>query len=370
MVIPSQVEEILDRLEKQGFEAYAVGGCVRDSLLGISPHDWDICTNALPKETKEVFCDMNTVDTGIKHGTVSVVMNHIPYEITTYRCDGSYEDNRRPRKVEFVRDIEEDLKRRDFTVNAMAYSPLRGLVDLFGGREDLSKKLIRCVGDPDARFGEDALRIMRALRFASVYDFTIEKATADAATTNRLLLKNISAERISAELIKLLDGIGCSRIIRDFYNIFTVFLPDFDIDAVTAAEPKPIFRLSAICGDGEVLRRLKFDNRTVRLAEILNKTPLNDNSGDLNRLINKIGYEESLMLARYRKNSSAYEGLRQLEGSVVNLKTLALNGNDLKKMGVVGSKIGEILNILLDGVIDGRLPNEKEALTKFVLTLL
>ena len=176
--IPADATQIIERLEKAGFEAYVVGGCVRDSLLGKTPHDWDITTSALPEQVKSLFS--HTVDTGLKHGTVTVLIGKEGFEVTTYRIDGEYDDGRHPNQVQFTLSLEEDLKRRDFTINAMAYNPTRGLVDLFGGISDLEERIIRCVGDPIARFSEDALRMMRAVRFAAQLDFEIEANTKQA----------------------------------------------------------------------------------------------------------------------------------------------------------------------------------------------
>lgn len=178
--MPSDAESIIRCLNEAGYQAYAVGGCVRDSLLGLSPKDWDICTAAQPQEMLRVLDRFHLVETGLKHGTITVVIHHVPYEVTSFRVDGSYADHRHPDSVSFVRDVSEDLARRDFTVNAMAWHPDTGLVDLFGGQADLHRNILRCVGDPSARFEEDALRILRALRFSSVYDFTIEEQTAAA----------------------------------------------------------------------------------------------------------------------------------------------------------------------------------------------
>lgn len=209
---PEEVVYIIDRLEGCGYEAFAVGGCVRDSLMGNEPEDWDICTSALPEETAEVFKGGRIIETGLKHGTITLMLNHKPYEVTTYRVDGAYSDNRRPDAVEFVRDLKEDLARRDFTINAMAYNPRRGVIDCFGGLADLHDGVIRCVGDADKRFKEDALRIMRALRFASTLrspdlaGFHIQEDTGIAIRNNVKLLKNISAERVARELNKFVLG--------------------------------------------------------------------------------------------------------------------------------------------------------------------
>ncbi|MDO4519734.1 MAG: CCA tRNA nucleotidyltransferase [Eubacteriales bacterium] len=200
--IPKHVEMILNVLEEAGFEAYAVGGCVRDVLLGRCPHDWDITTSALPEQVKELF--HRTIDTGLQHGTVTVMVEKEGYEVTTYRVDGEYEDGRHPKEVTFTASLSEDLKRRDFTINAMAYNHTDGLVDLFGGKEDLENGIIRCVGDPMERFTEDALRIMRAVRFSAQLGFAIEEKTKAALPIIAPNLKNVSAERIEAELEKML----------------------------------------------------------------------------------------------------------------------------------------------------------------------
>ena len=205
--LPSHVEYILATLEAAGYHAHIVGGSVRDLLLGKNPDDFDITTSALPEETKAVFSDKRTVDTGIKHGTVSLILDGKPYEITTYRLDGEYKDSRHPEAVYFTKNIVEDLSRRDFTVNAMAYNPTTGLVDPFGGRDDLKLGIIRAVGDPYVRFNEDALRILRGIRFSSVLGFKIEDKTSKAIREKRQLLSKVSAERIYVELKKMLSGI-------------------------------------------------------------------------------------------------------------------------------------------------------------------
>lgn len=226
MTIPQDALTILQRLNDAGEEAYVVGGCVRDALLGVTPKDWDICTSARPEEMQRIFSGMHVVETGLKHGTLTVVLHHTPYEVTTFRVDGAYTDHRHPDGVTFVTDVTMDLARRDFTVNAMAYHPVRGLVDAFGGREDLARRLIRCVGRPEARFEEDALRILRALRFASVYDFDIDPETASAIHALYPTMAQVAAERIRVELSKLLCGKGVGRILRDYSDVITFLLPE------------------------------------------------------------------------------------------------------------------------------------------------
>ncbi len=225
--IPEKVEFIIKLLEAAGFEAYAVGGCVRDSLLGRKPKDWDITTNAFPEQVKEIF--HHTIDTGIEHGTVTVMLNREGFEVTTYRIDGKYEDNRHPSEVLFTRNLADDLLRRDFTINAMAYNPEKGLVDIFNGREDLENRIIRAVGDPVKRFSEDALRIMRAVRFSSVLGFDIEEETGKAMKSLAKNLSGISAERVREELVKLVMGMHPERLFTAYDSGITkVVFPEWD----------------------------------------------------------------------------------------------------------------------------------------------
>lgn len=226
IVLPKNVKIIIDNLNKNNFEAFIVGGCVRDSIIGLTPHDWDICTNAKPDEIKKCFEGFNTFDSGIKHGTISIVLDGEVFEVTTYRIDGTYSDNRRPDSVTFTSDISKDLARRDFTINAMAYNEKSGLIDPYGGKNDLRDNIIRCVGNPEFRFNEDALRIIRALRFASVYDFVIENETSESIYKNADLLKNIAVERISVEFNKLLCGNGVEEILNNYRDIIAVFIPE------------------------------------------------------------------------------------------------------------------------------------------------
>lgn len=233
IILPKNVKLIIDSLIAHGYDAYAVGGCIRDSLLGRIPNDWDITTSAKPAEVKTIF--ERTVDTGIKHGTVTVLINHEPYEVTTYRIDGDYLDSRHPESVTFTSDLSEDLRRRDFTINAMAYNDQKGLVDIFDGQGDIERKIIRAVGNPEERFNEDALRIMRAVRFAGQLGYQIEENTflAGAAAVKRL--ENISAERIQIELVKLMKS-DYPQLLDVAYKmgITKVILPEYDVMMKTA----------------------------------------------------------------------------------------------------------------------------------------
>lgn len=308
--IPEKAKYIIDTLEDAGFEAYVVGGCVRDSILGRVPQDWDITTSALPLQVKELF--RRTIDTGLQHGTVTIMQGEEGFEVTTYRIDGEYEDGRHPKDVTFTPNLEEDLLRRDFTINAMAYSDRRGLVDLYDGIGDIERKTIRCVGDPMARFGEDALRMLRAVRFSAQLGYTIEPATRDAITKLAGTLEKISAERIRTELVKLLVSDNPYELKEAYETGMTaVFLPEFDramqtaqnhkhhcysvgehiLHSIEEIEAEPVLRIAMLLHDigkpdsltvdeagithfhghpvlGEsmardILRRLKFDNDTI-----------------------------------------------------------------------------------------------------------
>lgn len=267
--IPSEVNMILDRLERAGHEAYIVGGCVRDSIMGAEPSDYDIATSARPERVKEVFCGENIIETGLKHGTLTLNIGANNYEITTFRSDGEYLNNRSPESVRFESDIREDLSRRDFTVNAMAYNPSEGLIDLFGGETDIKNGIIRCVGSPHKRFEEDALRILRALRFASVLGFEIDESTKRAAIEQKELISALSSERIFSEFKKFICGENAAFILDEFREVFAVFIPElkptfgfdqhnkyhcFDVwkhtvTAVSNTEPDVELRIAALFHD-------------------------------------------------------------------------------------------------------------------------
>jgi len=225
MELPFQIAEILERLEAAGFSAFVVGGCVRDSLMGSTPHDYDVTTSALPKEVERVFGNSRVIETGIKHGTVTLLYKGQSIEITTFRIDGKYDDGRHPDYVTFSRNIEDDLSRRDFTMNGIAFNPKIGLVDPFGGEADIRARVIRCVGSPDLRFSEDALRILRAVRFSSTLGFEVESETARAMVSRRSDLHKISAERVFSELKRAVCGRDIERVMMSFPRIFSEILP-------------------------------------------------------------------------------------------------------------------------------------------------
>lgn len=323
MQLPVYVNKALSRLTSAGFEAFVVGGCVRDALMGRTPGDYDVTTSALPEETAAVFAGERVIETGLRHGTVTVLLDGNPLEITTFRVDGAYSDARHPDEVSFTRSLREDLARRDFTMNAVAWSPESGLVDPFGGETDIRAQRIRCVGDPGTRFREDALRILRCLRFAAVLGFSIDTATAAAARENRALLAHISAERVAEELKKLVCGPDVRRIVLEETEVLGAVVPEllplrgfdqrnpnhcFDILGHAAAvceavPPEPVLRLAALLHDlgkpdcffmGEdgvghfyghaqrgaelvepILRRLRFDNESrERITELVRRHDL------------------------------------------------------------------------------------------------
>lgn len=247
--MPPQVRNVIKQIENSGHEAYIVGGCVRDSICELDVHDWDITTSALPDEIMQIFANYTTIETGAEHGTVTVIIDSMPLEITTYRIDGRYTDSRHPEQVVFTKSIQRDLSRRDFTINALAYNEKTGIIDLFGGVNDIRKKIIRCVGEPENRFTEDALRIMRALRFASALGFDIEPRTADSIHRNSHLLKNISAERFQKELNGLLMGASVEGILNEYRDVIAVIIPEiapmFDFDQRTKYHNLDIWRHTA-----------------------------------------------------------------------------------------------------------------------------
>ena len=398
--IPKHASDIIKTLSSHGYEAFVVGGCVRDSILGKEPADWDITTSALPEQVKALF--PRTIDTGLKHGTVTIMMDKIGYEVTTYRIDGTYEDHRRPNDVTFTSSLREDLMRRDFTINAMAYNEEKGLVDLFGGIQDLNDRIIRCVGNPTERFDEDALRMFRAVRFAGQLNFNIEKGTLAAIEAQHAFLKDVSAERIQIELLKLLIS-GHPEMIRAAYEtgLTSVFLPEFDrmmetpqnnphhiysvgdhtIHAVETIAPNPILRLTMLLHDiakpetrstdengidhfynhneagavlsKMILRRLKFDNQTTQMVTTLIAH-------------HDIRFNE---LTALKETRQAYHEILAAN-DCLTLKDLKINGNQLKALGISEGKIiGAILNALLSQVLNNPELNDYEKLKELALKI-
>ncbi|MDP4120652.1 MAG: CCA tRNA nucleotidyltransferase [Bacillota bacterium] len=431
--LPSGALRIINRLEANGFEAFAVGGCVRDMLMGKQPKDFDLCTNAKPEEVLEVFENERVIKTGLQHGTVTVLLGKKPYEITTYRVDGEYLDYRRPSEVRFVKNIKEDLSRRDFTINAIAYNEIAGIIDFFGGEEDIDKKIIRCVGEPDKRFNEDALRILRALRFASITGFEIEEKTGKSIHKNRNLLRSIASERINIEFSKMLQGEHVQHVLTEYADVIAVFIPEIEpmfgfsqhsvyhhldvwqhtVLAVALSESDRIVRITAFFHDigkpscfttdkekhghfyghakvgseiaETILKRLKFDNVTVDTVKKLvlyHDTMINPENKSVKRWLNKIGEDNLLRLLevqeadtkahatsviedRLQKSEAVKACIENIinENQCFSLKNLAVNGDDLLKIGFNSDeKLGITLNRLLKLVLEDQLENEKSVL--------
>lgn len=350
--LPAYVSAVLHRLQAAGFEAYVVGGCVRDSLLHKMPADWDVTTSARPEQILEVFRNERTIPTGLKHGTVTVLLENTPVEITTYRIDGTYTDGRHPDSVEFTASLQEDLQRRDFTINALAYSPETGLVDVCSGAADLERRRIVCVGDPERRFTEDALRILRALRFSAVLGFPIEKMTAVALRKLSPLLRRVAGERIAVELKKLICGDDCRRVLLEYPEVLGTVLPELlpmvglqqenpyhhltvyehTAETVQAAPADPVLRLAMLfhdCGKPQcysrdtagvdhfrghaaisaamaeqALERLRFDRKTideVKLLVLHHDDDLPDTDGGCKRFLHRYGADRAMALVEVHR---------------------------------------------------------------------
>ena len=394
---------LLDTLHAAGYAAYAVGGCVRDSLLGRTAHDWDLCTSALPQQVMELFGAEQCIPTGLQHGTVTIKYGGQLYETTTFRTEGSYTDGRHPDAVQFVPDVREDLARRDFTINAMAYNEAEGLVDPFGGQKDLQNGLLRAVGEPQQRFTEDALRILRLYRFAARFGFALDAATARAARQLAPHLDCISAERIQEELAKLLAAPQPGAYLEP--AVLAVVLPELTpaaldaakpvLDACPAGEKNLPVRWAALLGAlGEtdtrrVLKRLRCSNACIEETAVLVRETAGEgvcrsfseekasaHAGDIHirQLLGRYGLCTverlcALCAALQPQNAPACalaaQRARQLEadGVCCRVSQLAVNGRDLMAAGIpAGPALRRVLEALLDGVIRAEYPNEKPAL--------
>ena len=440
--IPAAASRLLGALRRAGFEAYVVGGCVRDSLLGRTPGDWDICTSARPEQVRTVFSAYRQILTGEKHGTVAVIVGGTPYEITTYRVDGQYHDSRHPDAVQFVPQVQPDLARRDFTINAMAYAPGEGLIDLYGGRSDLHAFLMRCVGDPEERFAEDALRILRALRFSAKLGFTLDSTTAEAALAARDTLHTVSAERLYTELDGLLLAPGAGPTLAQYGEILGGVVPEvlpcigctqpgkwhcYDVWQHSAAAvqaldlrgqdtrgvrvlcwatflhdiAKPLCR--SVGPDGAahfkghnqrgaqlarvILRRLRAPSYLIDGAVGLiavHDAPLPTDDVGILKLLNRSraiflrrlcalkyadldAHAHTPEVAARRADVAAFERrMNELaKTGCYTMRQLAVNGADLMEAGIpAGPGVGATLQALLTAVMEGRLPNEREALLK------
>lgn len=386
--LPNGARLIIERLNSHGKRADIVGGSVRDFLLGKSPSDFDITTSATPDEMREIFSDMRTVDTGIKHGTLTVLIDGVPYEVTTYRKDGEYTDHRHPESVTFSSLLSEDLCRRDFTVNAMCYNEKDGFTDLYGGMRDLAARQIRAVGDPYKRFDEDALRILRAVRFSSTLDFDIDSTTAKAAREMAHLLDGISGERIFTEWKKLVAGKRAYTVIKDFPEVISRFLlPGGEIIlpertafnlADSTARQLSIFALSAKNAPTAyetAADRMHFDNKTRRCGMTVLEnldTPLNTLS-DVNLSFMRIGEECTLALINLRitlgtldHNALSFAESVIADGLPYALSHLNVSGEDVLSLGIVGKEVGTALNAALEAVIFGVVQNKKLELLNYI----
>ena len=391
--------ELLDTLHRAGYAAYVVGGCVRDSLLGLTPHDWDLCTSALPQQGMELFGAEKCIPTGLQHGTVTVKQGGGLYEITTFRTEGAYTDGRHPDEVHFVPDVREDLARRDLTINAMAYNEKEGLVDPFGGQTDLQSGILRAVGVPHQRFTEDALRILRLYRFAARFGFAIDPPTAQAAQELCAHLDCVSVERIEEELAKLLSAPAPAAYLDE--KILGVVLPELSPEALAAAKPVvdacpageralPV-RLAALLlslgedGTRRTLRRLRCSNNRIEETAVLVREVVSGVPVSLNiyarRLLGKynlctVQRLAALGTALQPERSADFAALSELaerldaDGVCCRVSQLAVNGRDLMAAGVpAGPGIRKVLEALLDGVIREEYPNERQALLAAVQQL-
>ena len=432
MQLPDPVLFVIEKLQKNGFSAHVVGGSVRDALSGIPPHDFDITTNATPEEMLSVFESERTIPTGLAHGTITVLSGGEPIEVTTYRIDGAYSDARHPEKVTFTRSLREDAARRDFTVNAMAWSPYEGLSDFFGGREDLQNGILRAVGDPATRFQEDALRILRALRFSATLGLKIHPETEIALRQNAHLLKKISAERIAEELKKLLCGRDATEILRRYLDVFGILFPsllpmkNFDqrnswhiydvwehtLHAFACVPPVFHMRFTALFHDAgkpatfhldengighfyghweesakiakEVLEYLKIDNETKeRILQLIfyHDIGIEETDALIRRRLSKLGEKGYMDLLDMRFADWSAQGEKATvrlpliekvrsrtkeilaEKPCLSVKELAIGGEDLAGIGFSrGPEMGKCLSAMLEKVLDGEVPNEKESL--------
>ena len=388
---------IINRLQNKGFEAYYVGGCVRNYLLGKQIDDYDLTTSASPEIVCEIFNDFKIFTTGIKHGTVSIIVNDRVYELTTFRTDGKYLDARHPTSVTYCVNINEDLSRRDFTINAIAFNKKLGFIDNFNGIYDIKKGLIKCVGDPKTRFSEDALRILRALRFASVYSLEIEEKTSQAIFKSLHLLKSISAERISIEIGKIILGEKASVILNDYKEVLFEILPqlklidDFQLVLSVLAEcPKSLeLRFAVLLYQineyfDEISTIFKFSNAIKDKISLLIKMHGCDynSKASIKRLIRVFektvfdffDFEFAIATAINDENKLIeIKTARILATEIINngecysLKQLAINGHDLLELGYKGRQIQQGLNFLLDGVVEERVVNNKNSLIKYLM---
>lgn len=417
--IPKEVSFLIDTIYENGYEAFMVGGCVRDNILNLIPNDYDITTNAKPKEIINIFKNYKIIDTGIKHGTVSIILNNNTYEITTYRIEGEYENNRRPKTVEFTSNIEEDLRRRDFTINAMAYNKQFGIIDKFNGLEDLQNRIIKTVGNPDERFKEDGLRMIRAIRFSSKLGFNIDENTLNGIYKNSYIIKNISTERINDEFTKILLSDNPQNIILLYKtNIFKYLGIHCNLNRDYYKELEKYINILSYCDNNlldkliildylisneilkcidkcekykyycenikkvNIINNLRYSNKVINYCNDIMEYMIKDidkiDKIVIKRYLNNIGYEKlnkvfklKLIYNVFFNNKDNVEffkrcikQLDEIENSkeCYEIKSLEIDGKILKDLGYKGKEIGEKLSFLLDQVIKDPLLNKKDIL--------
>ena len=390
MELPDYVLKLLKQLNEHGYEAYVVGGAVRSYLLHLPIHDYDLTTNAMPLEIKEVFHDFHTIDTGIQHGTVTVIIDHHPIEITTYRKDSGYQDHRHPDHVEFTSALEEDCKRRDFTINALCYHPDTGIIDFFHGLDDIRNKIIRCIGNPEKRFNEDALRILRAIRFCARLSFSIEPHTREVLFAMKDTLSYVSAERITQEFTGTLQSRGISMVMEDEREVLEVFFPELrrikdndyhrliqllDEEASAKADIRMamiLYYIHSVPLSRHVLKRMKYPN--IFLDTVIDlithtDTPWDDDIS-FRLLLHELHTDIDTYFAFRKAMSPALSLTRKKRqyAALTNdnycwsLKQLQVTGRDLISLNIKGKDIGRVMNQLLDDVMYEKYTNEKEIL--------
>lgn len=426
---PAEINYVLDKLYENGYDAYIVGGAVRDMLMQKPAHDYDITTSASPYEVERVFSGHRVVETGIKHGTVTVIVDGMPVEITAFRLESAYSDGRHPDSVTFSKDVKDDLCRRDLTINAVAYSKQKGCVDLFGGVSDIENRIIRCVGDPDERFAEDHLRLLRAMRFSAVLGFTIEEKTKESIHKNRKYIQTVSYERVFAELCKLLCGINAKEILHEYSDVIFLLIPELavqkgcereygdggydlyehTVNCISYTEPLLHLRLAALLHDtvkpsgadnadtlrirdtvaANVLSRLRcstaLSDTVCRIIKYCDEQINGEDKVSVKRFASKAGIktakdviklkradilsEDPRYYSRLSDLNTAYDVICEAEenGVVLNVRDLAINGADIISLGVKrGPQVGELLRAALDAVISDKVGNEREPLLEYV----
>ena len=378
--LPAPVLTALDRLTAHGYEAYVVGGCVRDLLMHIPPHDYDICTSALPEETKACFAGERVIETGIQHGTVTVLLQGEVLEITTFRTEGDYLDGRHPSSVSFTRNIENDLMRRDFTVNAMAYHPQKGRVDLYGGRTDIERQLIRCVGDAHTRLTEDALRILRAMRFSAQLGFYVEDATARAMIDLQSRLTLISRERIAQELVRIVACADAPQVLRRFESVFFAAVPQANILDIAALEALPagdaILRLAALFHSNSmeaataVLQSLKLSTQfTADCLALIVHYDAALLPEEIPLWLARLGETQVRRLIALQHTPQLLPEIQRAldEKLPLQVRNLCVNGRDLIAAGIpAGPMVGEVLSQLHEMVLRRKVENERGTLLSCV----